>query len=379
MQTKTPRPKGSGGIGYRADRRRWYYRWSEHGVPKVGYAITEADALARLAEATTARDKGRRMVTRRYRLATFLPLWHDALTGISSGSRIKYRYAMQAWIDDPIGQIKLADLDSLMIRKTLARWKGAGVSAAAIRMRLTILAMALDVARLDGHIADNVARPPYVKAPKVPMRDVTLPDAETMDALRREIGRSPWEAAFLLALDAGLRQGEILALRWRHVTISERSYVAVEGTLAYGTDDVGRPKTRHSRREIEISDRVRDALIRHRDRSRIDQDPDGFVFMYRAPADGPQHGLRAADHVMRGNLLSKYWRAMCRAAAGCDCAGIPSSACAHTWRFHDLRHAFITAQIQAGVPIALLSRYVGHANIDMTVDRYGHMRLAAPR
>lgn len=358
------RPKGAGGVGYRADRKRWYYRWSEHGVPHVGYTETEADALRMLAAATTARDAGRKVVTRRYDLARFLPAWLDSVTGITDGSRIKYRYAAAAWMADPIAHVKLADLDGLMVRKTIKRWQDAGVSASAIRMRLTILKMALDVARVDGHVADNVARPPYVKAPPVPKARIVPPTPAEIEKLRAAIAGHEFEAAFVLALEAGMRQGEILALRWRHVTIGPETRIKIVGTVAYGTDSVGKTKTEHSTREIYVSDAARDALIRQRDRAPMDaSSDDDFVFWY-VPTYGRHDGK--PGHILRANLLGKHWRAICMRTLG------------RTYRFHDLRHVFITSQIERGQPIALVSRYVGHSNIDMTVDRYGHMKLAKP-
>jgi integrase len=40
---------------------------------------------------------------------------------------------------------------------------------------------------------------------------------------------------------------------------------------------------------------------------------------------------------------------------------------------HDLRHSAVTILMAQGVPMALISRYIRHANIKTTADQYGHL------
>ena len=44
-------------------------------------------------------------------------------------------------------------------------------------------------------------------------------------------------------------------------------------------------------------------------------------------------------------------------------------------RFHDLRHVAATTLLQAGVPMPVVSRILGHSSIQITVDTYGHVTV----
>jgi integrase len=43
-------------------------------------------------------------------------------------------------------------------------------------------------------------------------------------------------------------------------------------------------------------------------------------------------------------------------------------------RLHDLRHAAVTIQLAAGVPLAIVSEVAGHASVSFTDSRYGHLQ-----
>ena len=79
--------------------------------------------------------------------------------------------------------------------------------------------------------------------------------------------------------------------------------------------------------------------------------PDALVFT--APKGGP---LRLANFRRR-----VWWPSLER-------AGLP-----HTLRIHDLRHTCATTLISRGVHPKAIQHHLGHANINITMDRYGHL------
>jgi integrase len=83
---------------------------------------------------------------------------------------------------------------------------------------------------------------------------------------------------------------------------------------------------------------------------RVVDAPDALMFT--APKGGP---LRLANFRRR-----VWWPSLER-------AGLP-----HTLRIHDLRHTCATTLISRGVHPKAIQHHLGHANIDITMDRYGH-------
>jgi integrase len=166
------------------------------------------------------------------------------------------------------------------------------------------------------------------------------------------------EALYTLAVTAGLRQGELLGLRWRDVDLLHRS-LRITGSLQSIQGEGLRivdAKTGRSRRQVVVSEIATDALRRHRalqaqERLKIGEawDDQDLVF---TTADGkPIHP---------SNMLRGY-RAMLRRAE------LPPL------RFHDLRHTAATLLLGAGIHPKVVSEMLGHSTISITLDLYSHV------
>lgn len=134
-----------------------------------------------------------------------------------------------------------------------------------------------------------------------------------------------------LAMNTGMRRGEILSLTWESVNI-EKGFVTVQGAEAKSG------KTRH----IPLNQRAKDALIAWQS----DSQDSGFVFEGEA-----------------GNALTdikKPWANLLKAAK------------IKEFRFHDLRHHFASKLVMAGVDLNTVRELLGHADLKMTL-RYAHL------
>jgi integrase len=148
---------------------------------------------------------------------------------------------------------------------------------------------------------------------------------------------------YLTAAMTGLRQGELLALRWRDVDWSA-SRVRVAESYTRGAFDS--PKS-HRGRSVPMADHFAGELERHFQRSYRRGDHD-LVFAY--PATG-----RALD---ASKLRKRFRTALAR-------AGAPDLA------FHELRHTFGTQMAAAGAPLRAIQECMGHADAS-TTDIYAH-------
>ena len=153
-------------------------------------------------------------------------------------------------------------------------------------------------------------------------------------------------ATWATALYAGLRRGEIKALRWGDVDFEaglirvERGWDPREGPIE--------PKSNAGKRRVPMTALLRSHLAAHRLR-RGGGDEAQLVF-------GRSNGraLRADTLIERGR------RVWCE--AGLKPVGL-----------HECRHTYAAFMIAAGVNAKALSSYMGHSTISMTLDRYGHL------
>jgi integrase len=168
---------------------------------------------------------------------------------------------------------------------------------------------------------------------------------EEVHALVRAAGSEQDAAIFVTAAFTGLRQGELLALRWRDVDFAG-SYIRV--TASYTNGELSTPKSGKVR-SVPMASEVAEALARLGQRGRF-VGPDDLVFVGQV-----------GGHLDASALLRRY-RAALRGAG------------LRALRFHDLRHTFGTRVI-GEADIRRVQEWMGHADVQTTM-RYLHY---APR
>lgn len=133
--------------------------------------------------------------------------------------------------------------------------------------------------------------------------------------------------------------------------------LTVRRSLSRGWDGkpaLGAPKSDRSRRTIALPSVARDALTRQRIRQDATKAAAGTAWQDR-------DGLVFTDSVGRP-LVGRYVTPQLR--HGLERAGLPPIRC------HDLRHTAATLQLAAGVPLATISRTLGHSTLTITADIY---------
>lgn len=232
------------------------------------------------------------------------------------------------------------------------RQRHSPVSPLTARHVRATLRRALGDAARDGLVGRNAAadaRPPYV--PHSPVAYLTAPDVQRLLDATAGSAQGP---LYALAATTGLRLGELLGLTWPDVadgTLTVRRSLA---RSAAGGWELAQPKSARSRRTIPLPAIARDALDRQRVRQDTErasagaawQDRDGLVF-----TDGVGRPLRPEG------VSARFRRER-------DDAGVPKV------RFHDLRHSAATMMLAEGVPLAVISEWLGHAGIAITASHY---------
>jgi integrase len=169
------------------------------------------------------------------------------------------------------------------------------------------------------------------------------------DQVRRLLASAASDARTLLlcAVTTGIRRGELLALKWGDVDWSGRRVWVRRSVGADGRFQ--QPKTRGSVRAVALTPTLASALRLHRMASSFKgQDDLIFPSELGTPLDGR-------------NMVRRYFEPALREA------GLPRI------RFHDLRHTFASLLIAQGEHPKLISEQLGHASVQITLDRYGHL------
>ena len=173
--------------------------------------------------------------------------------------------------------------------------------------------------------------------------DIRYLDLSELEALLRAVPDDylgPTEhALYLTAAMTGLRQGELVALRWLDV---DWQAGRIRVRRNYTRQQFGTPKSKRSSRSVPLADRVAGELERHFQRSPSKGDED-LVFAH------PQTG-----HPLDASKIRK------RFSAALARAGLRQV------RFHDLRHTFGTHCAASGVPLRTLQEWLGHKDAKTT-------------
>jgi integrase len=198
--------------------------------------------------------------------------------------------------------------------------------------------------RLAASPAAALERPRDDRAPEDRMRPL---DAAGLLALVDAADGQFARALLVTAAMTGMRRGEVLGLRWRDVDYTNRR-VWVRRSIGLG-GAVKEPKTRRSVRAIALPKMVADELEAHWKASDVRGDDD-YVF---ANAAGKPYDGR--------NMVREVFEPARRKAK------LPPM------RFHDLRHSYASVLIAQGTHPKVVSDQLGHASVQITMDRYSHL------
>ncbi|MCT2535693.1 site-specific integrase [Aquibacillus koreensis] len=199
-----------------------------------------------------------------------------------------------------------------------------------------------------------------VKKPKEDKREVNVYTNKEIEELFEHAQNQPlyWRVFTSLALAAGLRRGELLGLEWKHIDF-ENNKVHVRQSIGRGKDNKPIIKSTKSgkARTVSLPASVMIELVQYKSHWETERDDAGdswieneheFVF---CNIDG-KHFYPTTP--------TTWWRRF------------TTKAKVRYIRLHDLRHTSATLLINQGVHAKIISERLGHADIRITMDTYGH-------
>jgi integrase len=239
-----------------------------------------------------------------------------------------------------LDEITVADVEAFMHRQIDEK----GLAHSTVANQVNLLHAVFKTAMKAGLVAANpvtAADKPRSPGADADIRFLTVEEVEALVRSVADDDVGPTDAVlFRVAAMTGLRQGELIALRWRDV---DWAAGVIRVRQAYTRGRLGKPKSRRSERAVPMADAVVRTLDEHFKRTRFAGDDD-LVFAH------PHLGV----YYVASTLLDRYKDAL-------DRAGV------RRVRFHDLRHTFATTMAAQGVPMRTLQAWMGHADIQTTM------------
>jgi len=262
---------------------------------------------------------------------------------------------IQPHIVPALGHLKLKDLNPVHVRGFYREKLDSGLSSATVRKMHSIMRKALKQAVLDGLIPRNVCE--AVKPPKIKHKEINPLDREQAKALLEAASGDRLEALYVLAVHTGMREGELLGLKWEDVDL-ERGTLRLRHALVRegGKIALGDLKTSKSRRSVRLTRAAADALRNHLERQLEEIERVGSLYQ----PGGLVFATESGTLINPSNLRNRSFKPLLK------------QACLPNICFHDLRHTCATLLLSQGTHPKLVQELLGHATIAMTLDTYSH-------
>ena len=220
-----------------------YTVWTAEGRKRRSVSgKTRAEVSHKLTEAMADRDGGFLYEAGKLTISECLDCWlADSVKGtVKETTYANYAYITHKHICTALGHVKLKTLTPAHVRSFYGEKARTNLSAATVKKMHVVLRKALSQAVSDGLIPRNAAdgvKPPQVSAPGEEIKPLDSEEcAFFLEASRGE----RLEALYMVAVHCGLREGELLALRWEDVCLEAvKPAVLVRRTLTRGVDGRG--------------------------------------------------------------------------------------------------------------------------------------------
>jgi integrase len=256
-----------------------------------------------------------------------------------------YRQGLRDHVLPDLGSVKLHEIERRDLQDLADRLLAKGLDPSTIRNAIAPVRCIYRRAVARGELAVNPTSGLELPVPQGRRDRIADPTeaAALIGALRPE-DRAVWATAAY----AGLRAGELLALRVEDVDLAA-GVIRVERSWDPKAGELVEPKSRAGKRTVPIPSVLRSFLAEHK------------------------LGLGRSEGLMfgRSESLPLDARSLTRRAATAWKNTKPKSL--EPISLHECRHTFASLMIAAGVNVKALSSYLGHGSVSITLDRYGHL------
>lgn len=310
---------------------------------KSVYGRTMKEAKAKLDKANREKRDGT-LVVASMQTGKWLDYWLDNIAArtLRPQTLRGYRSKVDTYLKPTLGHVRLTELAPDHIRGMHDSMRADGLAEASVRQAHAILKRALKVAVNEGKLGISPA-----ERMESPGTETAKRPQLTLRQARAVLNAAGDDLRWWLALFYGMRQGEVLGLRWEDIDL-DRGMIRIEQSLQTDTDGkliFGPPKSTASRRTIPVLPWI-DARIRLHWLNE-GQPTMGLVFHNQGRPIQPKADWKA-------------WRALLDAATVVPFAPVPYVA------LHSARNTAASLLEEAKVPDRLVAQILGHSQVQIT-------------
>lgn len=283
-----------------------------------------------------------------------------------------YQLLIKNTLRPAFGSMKIEDISANLIDQFLSSKLDLGLAPSSISKYKATLHNIMEYAYRKGILAKNPVnqcepiKKGSTKRSYIPNDDLKkiINSAKNITEVTIAKGRLSGQSAalypvLLLLLHTGMRIGEVFALRWSNIDL-EQHMIHIRATISTGKDSTGKicimigtPKTENSIRDISISQTAHDTL-----QKLYEQKSEGHDLVFATKTGTP----------ISPENFSRIWRSL-----------LESLGMKGQYTIHEFRHTHATQLIEAGFSILDVSKRLGHASPQTTVNVYAHAVAGADK
>lgn len=269
---------------------------------------------------------------------------------------LHYKGNINNHIKPAIGDIRVHELNARQVQRFYDSLLDNKLSERSVHHIHRILSNALDYGAKLGDINKNVAK--AAEPARVRKKEMEYWPIESLSKFINDTRNEKFFIAWYIASFTGMRQGEVLGLKWDCIDFSNKR-IYVKRSLKRSEENnyhIADLKNNSSYRSISISDSDVFELKKHlNEQKRIKMNAgDSYIDNNLVVATG------IGTHVLPSNLGRAFRRAIKRSKV-------------NRIRFHDLRHTHASMLFALGVHPKIVQERLGHSSIQVTLDTYSHM------
>ncbi|MDD1775985.1 MAG: site-specific integrase [Candidatus Methanomethylicus sp.] len=349
------RGQGEGSIYQRKDGL-WVAAVTIQGQRLCKYCKNQREALDWKQEMRSRIQSGLTSSGAQTRLGAYLEEWLTAsVTTVRPKTHAQYTQIVRQHILPGLGNVKLQDLRPDQIQSLYNAKVKDGISPRTVLVIHAVLHRALNQALKWGLVGRNPAQ--AVTRPRLKRSEMKILTDIQSRTLLIEAKGSRLEVLLWLAISTGLRQGELLGLRWSDLDRRTcKLHIQRQLQRIKGGQVFSEPKSAAGKRAIVLGNAIIQKLREQAEAQQAERLAAGDTWQENDLIFPSVTGT-PWDH---SNMYKDFKMLLQQ-------AGLPDI------RFHDLRHTAATLMLQQGVHPKVVQERLGHADITLTLNTYSHV------